>query len=535
MSHKRLLYLTGNRLTAYSLSRSGIEADASFERNDAGFAAFATYVHGTHHLYYAVVDVVEEDYHLDSIPYLGRKDRQQVLARKLAQRYRDTSLTLSLSLGQEKGERRNERVLYASFSNTQQIQPWLSALAQSESRLAGVYSTALLAPAVVKRAGIKAARCLLVSVQQSGMRQSYVEDGKIRFSRVGRLNLEDTATVAAACATESARLQQYLFTMRVLPEANTPIDVMVLAADKYQAALAQTCRSTELLAYHLVNADNQCRSVGLKSFPSDAPCDALFLQSAATSAPREQFAQEQHRRQYIVWRIGRGLYAAGAAVFALGLLTAAAQLIGAYNLRGKMQSDEAQFAAINAEYTRITATFPKLPTTTENLKSTITQFKTLETQAVTPVYLYSEISKVMADFQQVDLERVEWRVDKLPKDTGAKGAALRAASREAETERTPSAAAAGAAEGAAAVDALYEIATITARVVGARRSDLRAITSMTSQFIDALRKSPRLEVLNIRMPFDLGLENRLSGDIGSERTIAEDARFNVTIARKLGK
>src|SRR5512140_239491 len=137
-----------------------------------------------------MVDVVEEDYHQDIIPYLGRSDRRQLLERKLAQRYRDTSLTLSMSLGFEQGERRNEKILYASFSNTQQFQPWLSALEQNECRLAGVYSTALLAPALIKSAGLKLPRCLLVSVQQTGLRQSYVEDGKISFSSVGRLSLD---------------------------------------------------------------------------------------------------------------------------------------------------------------------------------------------------------------------------------------------------------------------------------------------------------------------------------------------------------
>ena len=99
---KRLLYLTSNRLTAHSLSRSRLLVDAAFERNDQGVADFAAYLDRTHNLYYLVVDVVEEDYHQDSIPSLGRKDRRQVLARKLGQRYRDTSLTLSMSLGYEK-------------------------------------------------------------------------------------------------------------------------------------------------------------------------------------------------------------------------------------------------------------------------------------------------------------------------------------------------------------------------------------------------------------------------------------------------
>src|SRR4030065_830036 len=116
--------------------------------------------------------------------------------------------------------------MFSWFYNTQQFQPWLSALEQNECRLVGVYSTALLAPALIKGAGLKLPRCLLVSVQQTGMRQSYVEDGKIRFSRVGRLNLEDAAGVAAACASESARLQQTPVTMRGLPTGAPPHDGM---------------------------------------------------------------------------------------------------------------------------------------------------------------------------------------------------------------------------------------------------------------------------------------------------------------------
>lgn len=523
---KRLLYLTANRLTAYSLSRRKLLVDAGFERDDSGLAAFAAYLAGSRNLYYLVVDVVEEDYHQDTIPYLGRKDRRQVLARKLAQRYRDTSLTLSLSLGYEQGERRNEKVLYASFSNTQQFQPWLAALEQSEVRLVGAYSTALLAPPLIKGAGFKAPRCLLVSVQQTGLRQSYVEDGKIRFSRVGRLNLEDAAGVAAACASESARLQQYLETMRLLPTAKTPIDVMVLAAGQYHAALTEACRSTEVLNFHVVNADSQCRAAGLESFPADAPCDALFLHAAATATPAQQFAQDQHRHHYQMWQIGKGLYAAGVAVLGSGLLYAGVQLFDVYNLRQQIQSDKTRFDAISAEYARVTATFPPTPTSTENLKTTIKQYRTLQSQTASPAYLFAEISKTLAGFAQVELERIEWRVGKPPQESGAKGAASKPAA--------PAPAPAGAPAAAPAADLGYQLATVSARVVGARRSDVRSITDMASQFIAALRKVPHLEIMSVHMPFDVTSEDTLAGNIGSERAIAEDARFSFTIGRKLG-
>jgi hypothetical protein len=521
---KRVLYLTANRLTAHSLSRGRLVVDAAFERNDQGVAAFSAYLAGSHKLYYLVVDVVEEDYHRDTIPYLGRKDRRKVLARKLAQRYRDTSLTLSLSLGYDQGERRNEKVLYASFSNTQQFQPWLAALAQNEVRLVGIYSTALLAPALINGAGLKASRCLLLSVQQTGLRQSYVEDGKIRFSRIGQLNLADTAGVAEACASESARMQQYLVTMRLLPTANTPIDVMVLAAGQYHAALTEACRSTEVLNFHVVDAHTQCRAAGLKNFPADAPCDALFLHAAATAAPAEQFAQDQHRHHYQLWQIGNGLYGAGMAVLGSALLYAGVQLFDVHNLRQQIQSDKTRFDTISAEYARVTATFPPTPTSTENLKTTIRQYRTLEKQTATPAYLFAEISKTLAGFAQVEIERIEWRVGKPAQESAGKGTAAKSAAP----------AAAGAPAGASAADPGYELAVVSARVVGARRADMRSITDMASQFIAALKKIPQLEILGADMPFDVTAEDTMRGDIGSERAIAEDARFSVTIGRRLG-
>ena len=48
-------------------------------------------------------------------------------------------------------QRRNEKLLLTSFTNTQQFAPWLDALEEAGARLAGVYSVPLLAPALAAR------------------------------------------------------------------------------------------------------------------------------------------------------------------------------------------------------------------------------------------------------------------------------------------------------------------------------------------------------------------------------------------------
>jgi hypothetical protein len=209
------------------------------------------------------------------------------------------------------------------------------------------------------------------------------------------------------------------------------------------------------------------------------------------------------------------------AVLAAGLLFAGVQLFDAYNLRQRIQADQTQFNALSAEYARVTATFPPTPTSTENLKTTIKQYRTLEQETASPAFLFAEISRALAGFPQVEIERIEWRIGKPAPESGTKAAATKPAA--------PAAAA-----GAPAADLGYELATVSARVVGARRADIRSITEMASQFIAALKKVPRLEIFNANMPFDVTEEDTLKGDIGPERAIAEDARFAVTIGRRLG-
>jgi hypothetical protein len=141
MPSKRLCYLASHGATAYSWERGELRREAAFPMNEEGVAEFSRYVAGAaESLFYLLADVVEEDFFQENIPYVRGGDRRALLARKLAQRYRDTSLAIALSLGSEvRSGRREERILYTSFTNTQQFQPWLEALRSNDARVAGVF------------------------------------------------------------------------------------------------------------------------------------------------------------------------------------------------------------------------------------------------------------------------------------------------------------------------------------------------------------------------------------------------------------
>jgi hypothetical protein len=115
MAARRLLYFTGEDHYLYAASGGSLELEAKFSGDDLGVTEFRQYLRGRREALFSVLaDLAGEDFHEDQIPQLRGSDREAVIRRRLAQRYRDTRLASALSLGTlNTGERRNERLLLA--------------------------------------------------------------------------------------------------------------------------------------------------------------------------------------------------------------------------------------------------------------------------------------------------------------------------------------------------------------------------------------------------------------------------------------
>ncbi|HKY02351.1 MAG TPA: hypothetical protein VJM53_07355, partial [Burkholderiales bacterium] len=138
MAAARLLYFNAANVTLYLWSNGHLREEARFAHNEAGQEAFAERVKGgAIGIYHLLVDVVEEDFTVDTIPFLRGKDRRSLLARRLAQRYRDASLSATASLGYERTQRREERVLLSAFTNIELLEPWLAILVQENVAVSG--------------------------------------------------------------------------------------------------------------------------------------------------------------------------------------------------------------------------------------------------------------------------------------------------------------------------------------------------------------------------------------------------------------
>jgi Tfp pilus assembly protein PilN len=519
MARKLLLYVTAWRATVYESQGASLRLLQSFPNDDEGYNGFAAFIKGVRSgLVYLLADLVEEDFHLELVPAVRGGDRRQLLARKLAQRYRDTSLSLSLSLGTERTQRRDERVLLSSFTNTQLVQPWLNVLRETDLALVGAYSVALMAPALVKRLGQVKAPCLLVSLQPAGLRQSLVTQGQIRFSRLGPLDpaeADQPARVAAAFAAETVRIHQYLTAVRVLPRDEAVLDVVLLAPAGRRALVQAAASDTPQLRYRVVDVAEAADAIGLKRYPQGAGAECLYLHLLANARPREQYLSERLRHNFRVWQGRMALLFGGAAAAGACVLVAAAQWWEIRDVREQVQRERMLARSLSEDYSRVTAKFPKIPTSSDNLRLTVQQYGALLKQVRYPDVLLSDVGAVLGRSPGIELESLRWEQAVLrerPRASAAAGAPVAPAP-------------------AGTADNRNEMLEISARVVGVPANDYRAVNDIVSAFIERLRAQAKVEIVSRRLPFDVGSETSLSGDVGNDRP-AESSTFQLLVARK---
>ncbi len=515
MSAKLVLYFTAAEHTLYRWAGGALESESSFGADAQGLQAFRSHLQGRQGaLVYVVADLAGEDFHEDQIPYLRGSDRQTVVQRRLAGRYRDTRLAAALSLGFVTGERRTERLLLASFTSAEQFTPWIDALVASGARLSGVYSVPLLAPALAARLGARTGRSIIVTANSTGLRQCYVENERLRFARLERSAEVAPQELAAFVRAETMRLVQYLSTLRALPRDGPPIQVLVIAPAAQRTALEQVLVSDARLTFQTIAVEEAARNVGIKRPAADLSGEQLFLHLAVRNPPKEQFAKLEDRRSFFLWNLQQTIVRAGAAGFLACVLYAAAQWYNLFDVKDQVEVQQRVAREAAQQYQRITASFPVTQTTTDNLKVTVLEFTKIANQSAAPEPALAYLSQVVEKFPQMEIESVIWRVSKPSSDAAAPKAGT-----------APPAAAGAATE-------VLQILEVSGRVNATRRSDYRAITGQVQRFAETLRTDPAWRILRTQLPFDVTSEGTLSGDIGAGEG-TEAPRFTISVGRAL--
>lgn len=512
MAQRRLLHVDAHRLSAWQWHGGSLRHEGAFDADETGIAAFSSYL--TQHrssLWLMLADVAEEGFQFEAIPHVLGADRTALVRRKLNQFFYGSPFTTALSLGREKTGRRDERMLFAALTRPQAFEPWLAALRAAEAQLVGIYSAPLLVPYLGRRLKLRVENCLVVSFGSAGIRQTFLEGGRLRFSRLSPLAAGAAEEMAHTCAAESARTCQYLAGQRLIRSAALP--VVVLTPPALRGAIAAACVSSDELQYEIVDLLSAATACGLKRVPDDLSSDLLYLHMLATQQPREQFASPRERHFYRLWQTRFALRSAAAVAMFACLLFAANELYEVHALRQQTAQIQAQTEADARRYAGILKGLPAMPTTLDNLRAVVARFDAMESRTSGPQEMYARISRALEETPDVEVERIEWFLSTNPENSGT--------AREAT-----------ALPAASAPPGMHAVALISGTLPLNQAGDQRALLDTVNDFVAALRRDAALSVTVLRMPVDVesGKTLRSSGEASSA---ADAPRFELRVSYPL--
>lgn len=524
MFRKHLFYLTSDQLCAYLWQGGRLSACTRFANNQAGVDAFMDYLdsHGRGQGQapaYLLTDLIEEDFQRVSVPHVGGRSGRQLLQRRLIQQYRETPYRHVEIQGREISGRRDDIALLSALTNPLLVQPWIEALEQLKTPLAGLYSTTLLSAELARKLHLRQEHLLLVTQQSGGLRQSYFLNGQLKFSR---LTLAiDRNGAAVNVAAETRKTQQFLSSIRLVGRGTT-LNTVLLAPAEQLERMAEQCQDTADTAYQFLSLEAAAAKLGLKTGDAAAPqlADTLLLtllgDTPPAGAPISHYALGDVRRFYRLWRarlilhVSSGLLAAGGLVW-IGLNLW--QYHAASSMSARLAVETVQY---DKRYRNVMANMPPQIASTANMRAAVTVNRMLATQAPSPLAMMRMLSEVLEQLPQIRLTRLDWRVD-LP------GAAAGPAA-DGAPAATPSTLLVGVPEKPP------QALRVEAEVMVAQ-DDYRSVIDSMNQFAQALARRPGLTVEIIEAPLDTRSSAKLSGKAGPQ-PVENRARFTLNLGWK---
>ena len=444
-----------------------------------------------------VVNIAEEGFQRDTIPFLQSKDRNAVIARRLGQSFLGAPLAVAIPHGHETGTRKNERLLLTALTGTGQLEPWLDILKAQGARLKGIYSLPLLTEGLMRQLGIKIHIGVLVTLQDNSIRQSFFNEGRLVFSRVAPVVGNSISDVAACVASEANRFEQYLLSQRMMSNAYR-LSAHVLAHPRNIESI-QAARFNNDMEVTIHDITAAAKKIGFKSPLPDTRAQGLFLQIAATSPPRQQFATAALRQPYRVWQWGSMIRVGGAIALAACAVFATKLMVEARQINDNTQRIAQEASVMEQNYQQALGRLPPIPLSNDALRQLVDRIESLRRINESPTPAFVHLSQALDATPQIEISELDWSA------TGA---------RQGEAAPTGS-------PGKDNKGAALETLKVKGSVLMGSETSTRTLISTFEAFTQRLRDShPKASVEVLQTPVDLNASRAIKSTEGTAKSIA---------------
>ena len=435
---------------------------------------------------YLIADAVEEDYRLESLPHTSGKAKKEMVERKLNQFYRSLEYRTAHFISRDTDKRRDDNYLFAALNNADFLQPWVVSIQAAQCQLVGVYLLPMLSQMLVKQLKLMAPHMLLCERLSSGLRQTYLHNGRLRMSRLVPNLPVATNQLGYFYLTEIEKTRLYLISQRLIARETT-LNLVLASTDANIQAITQAISQQQSLKAIDINLSQFANTLGLSAQAIQQIPELLHMQLIASGHLVDNLAPPTLIKQYQFSKLKQHIKISTTGLLALGLLLAAGLFVQAFSY--KSDSDQATKDTLMQHYLykEVAKNFPTTPINANDLKMAVELEGTINAYPKSPRRLMQVISAALEKSPQIQLDRLRWVLtndanimddDKLITVTTAKNAAQLVVPTGFDTTK------------------LNEVGFITAEILGFT-GDYRGALEIVRRFETVLKEDSRVAVIEV--------------------------------------
>ena len=515
MADKLLLSVSARQVSAAHWHRGRFARCEVFAHDEDGLNAFKSYLAQVRNLpVYMLVDAVEEDYRVESLPHAFGGDRSEMVKRKLSQHYRNTSYFSARLQGRDTGKRRDDRYLFCALTNPGLIAGWVQAIAERNLPIAGIYLLPAVSPALVEKLQLKQPN-LLVVADSSGLRLTCLRDQKLRLSRLARVESSGPHAIKNY-AEEISNTRLYLHALRVMT-LDEQLSVLIIDRDDSLIELAQTvARDNPNIECSRLGHRDIIEATGISAAALDSSSDALYLHLLGWRAPKSNLAPLNITSGYRQHQKRHGIYAASILIAFAIVVWCGFNWYQIFDTKFDAAAAAQETAQLQAQYREATRLFPAAPTSAENLQRAVEISQKIGATTRSPETMMNVVSRALDLNPSIVLVNFGWKYG--PTDM--------------EPDPTKSAQSAGAATAGSPAASRHQSGLIEGEVQPFR-GDYRAAIDTINGFADALLKQPEVAQVNVvKLPLNISPGLTLSGNTTDSPEQSDKAEFKLLLVLK---
>lgn len=409
---RRIFLVNLDGLSVFAIQDDMLTHVARFSDEDQGYDNFGRYLAESPPTPVTIVlDSIAEDFLVEEISHVSPLDRRAILARKVSQHFRGNDYQSAKVLGRSGKNRKSDRVLFSAITKNQTLEPWVKTLLQEEVPIRSITTPAYALCQIAQAYGLlEEERVLLVNWEVSGIRHTYIENGRALFSRLTPRPSSDEDGLAEAIIESCNQSNDYLERIGLIGFEQS-MDVHVITPqlpDDIFAEIPSSRNFRRILHHNSIDMVDPGQFQGAES-----TITAVML--ALNWGVREGelaniYAPAAALRFQELFTARRLIYITAAVTLVVGLLSATPLLLDALERELRIVAINDEIIPVQQQYDALTAEFPEAPIPSEALQVAVSSFTRISRQLENPNRMLVSLSQVMAQFPGVNLTSLEWRL-----------------------------------------------------------------------------------------------------------------------------